>query len=213
MPKKHPANPQKAPGRRRVALGEAIGRRRRGRPTLYRPEYARKMIEWAESKVGCERYTTRSGDIKWAFKDYPYFEEFAKIIGVDRTTLYRWATDVKGNKGTPLHPEFCNAYARVLDRQAQLLQMGAMSGAIAQPTAVLMVKNHPNLLWKDKVETVSSVKLEFADAAALDAIYASNWEKSREMNKRVGKDIGSHPSACAIPVALPEHVQASTDDE
>lgn len=54
-----------------------------GRPSLYRPEYASKLIEHM-----------RGGDS---------FDTFAAIVEVSRTTLYNW---------TDLHPEFAEAKDR-----------------------------------------------------------------------------------------------------
>ncbi len=161
-----------------------------GRPTEYEPRFAEAMEKWAAGTVGIERYTNRAGDVKWVYKDYPTFEGFADSIGVTRDTLVRWATETEADGKTLLHPEFTYSYARVLDKQAELAQIGGLSGGFAQNTVVLLLKNHPRLAWKERSEVAETVKHEFQSAEALEAIYNEGWERSRKLNQKVDKDIG-----------------------
>jgi hypothetical protein len=165
-----------------------------GRPTKYEPRFAEEMLTWAMSCTGMESYTNKAGDKKWAFVDYPMFEEFAGKIGVTCETLYAWATETKDDGKTLLRPDFSYSYARVLDIQVVLGAKAAMSGAMAQNTAALFLKNHPRINWKEKTEAVETHKHEFPQKEVLDGIYEANWAKARALNLKVGRDIGPPPA-------------------
>lgn len=120
-------------------------KKKRGRPTKFRPEYCEMIIKYFSKKptrrVTIPHYNP-DGSIKWKdFKiiprDFPTFEGFAEKIGVDDDTLMRWANPEKKEK----YPGFCGAYARAKNMQKKFLMVNGLAGHYNSQFAIFVAKN------------------------------------------------------------------------
>ena len=148
-----------------------------GRPTKYDEKYVDALIEYFETFVD-EPFTKevmrsektffdeeRGGGMKSERVEYKFVSKrlptlfgFARKIGVNYTTVYRWAHERLGKEPEEgerdrrpyRYPEFCNAYkSRILYQTEFLTAVGL--GGIAPPAAyVFTAKNILN--WRDTVD-------------------------------------------------------------
>lgn len=117
-----------------------------GQPTKYKPEYCQQLIDYfsieplkivAEQKiVGPEggKYVSRRLPQR-----FPWFEGFARKIGVHRNTLKNWCNE---------HPEFAEAYDTAKDLQREFIVDVALSGAAPPSFAIFTMKNVCG--WRDE---------------------------------------------------------------
>lgn len=151
----------------------------------YRPEYIKQMLDYFDAQAHEEETNLKTGMSERVFANWPTFQGFAKILGVTTDTLNLWATEMDSKGARLRRPEFAAAYARAREMQQHTLQQGGMSGAYAQPFAVLAAKNI--LGWKDKVETDGTLQITEVDPAALDAIYTQKQVESAALNATRGR--------------------------
>jgi len=124
----------------------------RGRPSLYREEFADQLVEFFN--ISPTREVTvrdKNGDekVQELPNKFPTLARFATIVGVTRETLHDWATSTNEN-GELKHPEFSYAYKRAKDFQEAILVEGTMNGAYIPSFAIFTAKNV--LGWRDKTE-------------------------------------------------------------
>ena len=117
-----------------------------GQPTKYKPEYCQQLIDYfsieplkivAEQKIiGTEggKYVSRRLPQR-----FPWFEGFARKIGVHRNTLKNWCNE---------HPEFAEAYETAKDLQREFLVDIGLSGATSASFAIFTMKNVCG--WRDE---------------------------------------------------------------
>lgn len=117
-----------------------------GQPTKYKPEYCQQLIDHfsieplkivAEQKIiGPEggKYVSRRLPQR-----FPWFEGFARKIGVHRNTLKNWCAE---------HPEFAEAYETAKDLQREFIVDVALSGAAPPSFAIFTMKNVCG--WRDE---------------------------------------------------------------
>lgn len=117
-----------------------------GQPTKYKPEYCQQLIDYfsieplkivAEQKIiGTEggKYVSRRLPQR-----FPWFEGFARKIGVHRNTLKNWCAE---------HPEFAEAYDTAKDLQREFIVDVALSGAAPPSFAIFTMKNICG--WRDE---------------------------------------------------------------
>lgn len=117
-----------------------------GQPTKYKPEYCQQLIDYfsieplkivAEQKIiGTEggKYVSRRLPQR-----FPWFEGFARKIGVHRNTLKNWCAE---------HPEFAEAYDTAKDLQREFIVDVALSGAAPPSFAIFTMKNVCG--WRDE---------------------------------------------------------------
>lgn len=117
-----------------------------GQPTKYKPEYCQQLIDYfsiepleviREQKIiGPEggKYVSRRLPQR-----FPWFEGFARKIGVHRNTLKNWCTE---------HPEFAEAYETAKDLQREFLVDIGLSGATSASFAIFTMKNVCG--WRDE---------------------------------------------------------------
>lgn len=89
-----------------------------GRPSKYKEEYCRKIIE----HFNIDFYTKkelRDGTTEMRPCDFPSMEGFAYSVGVHRETLRNWAKN---------YPAFDHAYKMALDRQEEILMVNGLHG-------------------------------------------------------------------------------------
>lgn len=134
-PKKPPVKPSKQPEQPEP-----------GQPTKYKPEYCQQLIDYfsieplkivAEQKIiGTEggKYVSRRLPQR-----FPWFEGFARKIGVHRNTLKNWCAE---------HPEFVEAYDTAKDLQREFIVDVALSGAAPPSFAIFTMKNVCG--WRDE---------------------------------------------------------------
>jgi hypothetical protein len=124
-----------------------------GRPTLYKPEYCERMLDYFSIKP----YTTleikdnqgQTVQSKPVPNLFPTLARFAVDIGVTRDTLYEWST-AKNEDESLKYPEFSYAYKKAKEYQEANLVEGTLNGAYQQTFAIFAAKNI--LGWRDKTE-------------------------------------------------------------
>ena len=134
--------PKKPP----VELSKQTEQPEPGQPTKYKPEYCQQLIDYfsieplkivAEQKIiGPEggKYVSRRLPQR-----FPWFEGFARKIGVHRNTLKNWCAE---------HPEFAEAYDTAKDLQREFIVDVALSGAAPPSFAIFTMKNVCG--WRDE---------------------------------------------------------------
>jgi hypothetical protein len=122
-----------------------------GRPTKYRPEFAEKIVAYFDVDPEVEvRVEQPNGLVKlqrMATKP-PMLVGFAKSIGVDLTTLNRWATEIDGGTGKPRFPDFADAYAHARDLQEALIAQAALLSLYDSKSSHFLLKNLHG--WQDQ---------------------------------------------------------------
>lgn len=126
--------------------------RPRGRPTLFKEEFADQLIDYFNIEAYTEKVElNKDGNpviIKVANK-FPTLARFATMIGVTRETLHDWATS-KNDQGELKYADFSYAYKRAKDYQESILVEGTMNGVFNAPFSIFTAKNV--LGWRDKTE-------------------------------------------------------------
>lgn len=134
--------PKKPP----VELSKQTEQPEPGQPTKYKPEYCQQLIDYfsieplkivAEQKIiGPEggKYVSRRLPQR-----FPWFEGFARSIGVHRNTLKNWCAE---------YPEFAEAYETAKDLQREFIVDVALSGAAPPSFAIFTMKNVCG--WRDE---------------------------------------------------------------
>lgn len=134
-PKTSPVNPPKQPEQPEP-----------GQPTKYKPEYCQQLIDYfsieplevirEQEIIGTEggKYVSRRLPQR-----FPWFEGFARKIGVHRNTLKNWCNE---------HPEFAEAYGIAKDLQREFLVDIGLSGATSASFAIFTMKNVCG--WRDE---------------------------------------------------------------
>ena len=117
-----------------------------GQPTKYKPEYCQQLIDYfsiepleiirEQEIIGAEggKYVSRRLPQR-----FPWFEGFARKIGVHRNTLKNWCAE---------HPEFAEAYDTAKDLQREFIVDVALSGAAPPSFAIFTMKNVCG--WRDE---------------------------------------------------------------
>lgn len=154
-----------------------------GRPTVYRPEFCRMLIDFF--RITVERVeevikVDKNGDQvvthETVANTFPTLTRFADKIEVTRQTLHDWATSLNAD-GTHKHPEFSYAYARAKDLQESLLIEGGMAGLYDPRFASLASKNL--IGWREQVEQTIEANVNTTSVEKLDDIYAQGVAASR----------------------------------
>lgn len=117
-----------------------------GQPTKYKPEYCQQLINYFSIEpleVIREQEITGTEGGKYISRRlpqrFPWFEGFARKIGVHRNTLKNWCNE---------HPEFAEAYETAKDLQREFLVDIGLSGATSASFAIFTMKNVCG--WRDE---------------------------------------------------------------
>ena len=117
-----------------------------GQPTKYRPEYCQQLIDYFSIEpleIIREQEITGTEGGKYVSRRlpqrFPWFEGFARKIGVHRNTLKNWCAE---------HPEFAEAYETAKDLQREFLVDIGLSGAAPPSFAIFTMKNVCG--WRDE---------------------------------------------------------------
>lgn len=121
-------------------------KRGRGRPTIYKPEYCEKIIEYFRT-----------------YQPFPMFEGFADSLDVSVQVLWVWKEK---------YPDFLDAYTCAQGIQAQKLVEGALGGRYNANFASLAAKNLA-MRWSDKQSIEHSGEIRNAPLSASDAAKAA----------------------------------------
>lgn len=134
-PKKPPVKPSKQPEQPEP-----------GQPTKYKPEYCQQLIDYFSIEpleIIREQEITDTEGGKYISRRlprrFPWFEGFARKIGVHRNTLKNWCAE---------HPEFAEAYETAKDLQREFLVDIGLSGATSASFAIFTMKNVCG--WRDE---------------------------------------------------------------
>lgn len=134
-PKKPPVKPSKQPEQPEA-----------GQPTKYKPEYCQQLIDYFSIEpleIIREQEITDTEGGKYISRRlpqrFPWFEGFARKIGVHRNTLKNWCAE---------HPEFAEAYETAKDLQREFLVDIGLSGATSASFAIFTMKNVCD--WRDE---------------------------------------------------------------
>lgn len=132
-----------------------------GRPTKYKKEYCRKIIEFFD--IG----PTREVEVVTAFKNgtekisteeranhLPFFSKFAKSIGVHDNTLELWCKK---------YPEFMCAYTRAKHLQKQHLITCGLLGLYNHAFAKFVAINITDMRDQKNIELGGNVKIVLED--------------------------------------------------
>lgn len=117
-----------------------------GQPTKYKPEYCQQLIDYFSIEpleIIREQEITDTEGGKYISRRlpqrFPWFEGFARKIGVHRNTLKNWCAE---------HPEFAEAYDTAKDLQREFLVDIGLSGATSASFAIFTMKNVCG--WRDE---------------------------------------------------------------
>jgi hypothetical protein len=117
-----------------------------GQPTKYKPEYCQQLIDYFSIEpleIIREQEITDTEGGKYISRRlpqrFPWFEGFARKIGVHRNTLKNWCAE---------HPEFAEAYETAKDLQREFLVDIGLSGATSASFAIFTMKNVCG--WRDE---------------------------------------------------------------
>lgn len=117
-----------------------------GQPTKYKPEYCQQLIDYFSIEpleIIREQEITDTEGGKYISRRlpqrFPWFEGFARKIGVHRNTLKNWCAE---------HPEFAEAYETAKDLQREFIVDVALSGAAPPSFAIFTMKNVCG--WRDE---------------------------------------------------------------
>jgi hypothetical protein len=180
-----------------VVDGRPAQRRGPGRPTKYRPEFAEQIVTYfdvqPEEDVKVEQ---PNGLVKLQrmARVPPMLVGFARSIGIDLTTLNRWATDVDAASGKPRHPDFADAYAHARELHESLIAKGALLGLYDSKASQFLLKNLHG--WQDQparkvaVAPVSKDELEAKFGARMAAAHARMQELLAERRDLLANDPG-----------------------
>lgn len=147
--------------------------KKEGRPTKFLPEYTDKLIKFFDiepykkevlehSKEFFESGKLRKEGEKTALipNKLPTLYRFARKIGVDFTTVWRWAEkgetmqkDGEWTKDTaPDFIKFCNAYKEAKEMQKEFLINIGLSGASNAPFTIFTAKNVTDMRDQSEVK-------------------------------------------------------------
>lgn len=117
-----------------------------GQPTKYKSEYCQQLIDYFSIEpleIIREQEITDTEGGKYISRRlpqrFPWFEGFARKIGVHRNTLKNWCAE---------HPEFAEAYETAKDLQREFLVDIGLSGTTSASFAIFTMKNVCG--WRDE---------------------------------------------------------------
>jgi len=150
-----------------------------GRPTKYRPEFAEKIVVYFDVEPEVEvKVEQPSGLVKLQRMSAkpPMLVGFAKSIGVDLTTLNRWATEIDAGTGKPRWPDFADSYAHARELQEALIAQGALMGLYDSKACQFLLKNLHG--WQD--QPARKVAVAAISKDELEARFGARMAAARE---------------------------------
>lgn len=134
---------------------KAVKKNLGGRPTKYKEEYCKDIIEFFSIPTTYEQEVTnvnkKTGEEFTTYiekpNNLPTFEGYAKKICVDVDTLKNWTRE---------HEEFNKVYERCKQLQKDFLVQNALLGYYNTTFSIFLAKNITDL--KDKIECDSTIR-------------------------------------------------------
>jgi len=151
--------------------------RKVGRPTAYRPEFAEQIVDFFDKQPFTEVDVLHPNGLvkrQRMATDPPMLADFAKSIGVSKTTVDNWATALDDG-GHPRHALFFEAYARAREMQEALFVRGGALGLYDPRFLSMMMKNLCG--WQDQptraveVAPISKEELERTYVRVMEAAH------------------------------------------
>ena len=151
-----------------------------GRPTKFKAEFVEKIIKFFDIdpykkevlEYSKEYFATgvlkkESEKFKHIPNKLPTLYGFAKDVGVDYTTVYRWAEKgedlpedgIKKDEDKKNFKRFCNAYKEAKELQKEFLISIGLAGAAPSPFAIFTAKNVTDMRDKQEVEHSGGIGL------------------------------------------------------
>lgn len=134
------------PKKQPIELSKRTEQPEPGQPTKYKPEYCQQLVDYFSIEpleIIREQEITDTEGGKYISRRlpqrFPWFEGFARKIGVHRNTLKNWCAE---------HPEFAEAYDTAKDLQREFIVDVALSGAAPPSFAIFTMKNVCG--WRDE---------------------------------------------------------------
>ncbi len=127
-------------------------RKKRGRPTKYKPQYCRKIIDFFSVEPYRELRIQRQGkpaEYKLIPNALPFFAAFARSIKVDEDTVVEWAK---------VYPAFSASYKKAKALQKEFLIENGLLGLYNPAFAIFTAKNITDMRNEDKVEHSGQVE-------------------------------------------------------
>lgn len=153
-------------------------KKKMGRPTKYRPQYAEQILEFFSLDEPSYREVETSWGIQFVARRVPTLQRFALMIGVNTSTLWTWANAKKANTDEFLYPDFSNAYTRAKNCQAAIIIEAGIVGALNTSFAIIMLRNIHQ--WRNK-EMKKALHPVSIDMKAVDAdLKAAALEQKRK---------------------------------
>lgn len=125
-----------------------------GRPTKYRPIFAKKLLEYCNKPPFVEKEITFTNGFGIKVtktiieaNDLPMIEEFADQIGVSDPTCVAWAKATKKN-GDPKYPEFFAAYTKLKSVQKLFLTRNGLRGLYKENYSMFVSQNFTDMRQK-----------------------------------------------------------------
>lgn len=128
-----------------------------GRPTTYKPEYCELIIKHFDKEPFTSSYDEASGKTHRNAILLPTLTNFARSIGVARSSIYEWAKE---------HPEFSDAIKIAQELQEEVLMQNGLFGAYDKTFAIFTAKNICG--WKDKQDIEHSGSIGSISDSELD---------------------------------------------
>jgi len=131
-----------------------------GRPTKYKPEYCKGIVDFFSDDPYRERaitHTCKKGD-EWTTyedvaNDIPFLSDFAYKIGVNQDTLHEWKKK---------HLSFSEALIRAKELQKQFLITNGLKGLYPTGSYCFTAKNITDM--RDKTEIDHNISLKEVSA-------------------------------------------------
>jgi len=135
--------------------GEFEASRGGGRPSSWKPEYNEAIVKFFERERPYREHFDTKGHMQPIPERLPFFEDFARSIGVDDTTLVNWAKEDKAameREEVSKYPGFFAAYSHAKHLQKRQIVEGAMVGAYNPQFSIFLAKNVTDLRDKQEME-------------------------------------------------------------
>lgn len=135
----------------------------RGRPTIYRPIYCKKLVEFFErppTKVVKRQIMTKMGmrteDVEVP-NDLPTIEGFARAMGISVRVLYEWIK---------IYPEFMHAFMETRSLGKEFLVQNGLKGFYQPHIFQFIAKNYTDMRDKTEMDMSAEVTINIVNYAA-----------------------------------------------
>lgn len=146
---KKPPQGKKTPPASPPPAQEEPEKAKMGRPTLYKPEYCQKLLDYFDIEPRQEvtrQVVAKDGSVATVTmevpNELPTLAGFCCLIGTHRETLLNWSK---------AHPDFFDALKRAKEHQERIMLANGMTGFYDKTFAIFVSKNV--LGYRDQIDT------------------------------------------------------------